>query len=316
MNYTLHQLLIFLKVTELKSITKASEQLFLSQPAVSIQLKNFLDQFKEPLLEIIGKKVFVTDFGNEVVLHAKEIMEHVEEIKNKSLANEGFLYGTLKIAVVSTGKYVMPYFLSEFLNIHKEIKLEMDVTNKENVIESLKNNKVDFALVSIVPDSLMIDSIDLMPNIMFMIGNENIEIDSENSMEILLKKFSLIFRENGSGTRLTLEKYIKEKKLNVQKKIELQSNEAVKQAILANIGISLMPILGLKNELQNKTLKIIPSENFPLKTNWQLIWLKEKKLSYLSKSYISFIKENKNHIIEEKFNWIKNYYNLLNIKFK
>lgn len=310
MNYTLHQLLIFLKVTELKSITKASEQLFLSQPAVSIQLKNFLDQFKEPLLEIIGKKVFVTDFGNEVVLHAKEIMEHVEEIKNKSLANEGFLYGTLKIAVVSTGKYVMPYFLSEFLNIHKEIKLEMDVTNKENVIESLKNNKVDFALVSIVPDSLMIDSIALMPNIMFMIGNENIEIDNENSMEILLKKFSLIFRENGSGTRLTLEKYIKEKKLNVQKKIELQSNEAVKQAILANIGISLMPILGLKNELKNKTLKIIPSENFPLKTNWQLIWLKEKKLSYLSKSYISFIKENKNHIIEEKFNWIKNYYNL------
>lgn len=309
MNYTLHQLLIYLKVTELKSITKASEQLYLSQPAVSIQLKNFLDQFKEPLIDIIGKKVFVTDFGKEVALHAKEIMEHVEEIKNKSLAIDGFLYGTLKIAVVSTGKYVMPYFLSGFLNIHKEIKLEMDVTNKENVIESLKNNKIDFALVSIVPDNLLIDSIDLTPNIMFMTGNENIDIEKEESLELLLKKYSLIFRENGSGTRLTFEKYIKEKKINVKKKIELQSNEAVKQAILANIGISLMPIIGLKNELSNQTLKIIPCKNFPLKTNWQLIWLKEKKLNFLSRSYINYLKENKNQIIEEKFNWIKNYYN-------
>lgn len=308
MNYTLHQLQIFLKVTDLKSITKASEQLFLSQPAVSIQLKNFLDQFKEPLLEIIGKKVYVTDFGEEVAKHVRTIFEQTEEIKNKTLAFDGFLFGTLKIAVVSTGKYVIPYFLSDFLNHNKEVKLEMDVTNKENVIDSLRKNLVDFAFVSIVPENILIDSIDLMPNVMYMIGNNSIEIEEDESLEMILKKHSIIFRENGSGTRLTLEKFIKENKINIQKKIELQSNEAVKQAILANIGISLMPIIGLKNELYNQSLKILPLKNLPLKTNWKLIWLKDKKLSFLTKSYIEYLKLNKNQIIEDKFNWFKKYY--------
>ena len=308
MNYTLHQLQIFLKVTDLKSITKTSEQLFLSQPAVSIQLKKFLDQFKEPLLEIIGKKVYITDFGEEVAKHVRTILEQTEEIKNKTLALDGFLFGTLKIAVVSTGKYVIPYFLSDFLNHNKEVKLEMDVTNKENVIDSLKKNLVDFAFVSIVPENIFIDFIDLMPNVMYMIGNNSIEIEEE-SLEMISKKHSIIFRENGSGTRLTLEKFIKENKINIQKKIELQSNEAVKQAILANIGISLMPLIGLKNELSNESLKILLLKNLPLKTNWKLIWLKDKKLSFLTKSYIEYLKSNKQQIIEEKFNWLGKYYN-------
>ena len=137
MHYTLHQLQVFLKITELKSITKASEALFLTQPAVSIQLKNFQDQFEIPLTEIIGRKLYVTDFGNEIALAAQNIVNEVYAINYKTLAFKGQLSGRLKISIVSTAKYIMPYFLTDFLKINSEIELLLDVTNKAKVIESL-----------------------------------------------------------------------------------------------------------------------------------------------------------------------------------
>ncbi len=111
MNYTINQLRIFLRITETKSITKAAEELHLTQPAVSIQLKNFQDQFDIPLTEIIGRKIYITDFGREIAVAAENILNQVYEINNKTLAHKGQLTGRLKISVVSTGKYVMPYFL-------------------------------------------------------------------------------------------------------------------------------------------------------------------------------------------------------------
>ena len=134
MNYTLHQLQIFLKITQTKSITKAAEELFLSQPAVSIQLKNFQDQFDIPLTEVVGRKLYVTDFGKEIAIVAERILNEVQNINFKTLAFKGQLSGKLRLSVVSTGKYVIPFFLSEFLKEHDGIELVMDVTNKSKVI--------------------------------------------------------------------------------------------------------------------------------------------------------------------------------------
>ena len=114
MNYTLNQLRIFLKVVQTESVTKAAEELFLTQPAVSIQLKNFQDQFDIPLTEVVGRKIYITDFGREIAEAAENIINHVHAINYKTLAYKGQLTGQLKISVVSTGKYVMPFFLSKF----------------------------------------------------------------------------------------------------------------------------------------------------------------------------------------------------------
>src|SRR6056297_3295191 len=130
MNYTLHQLQVFLKVTEKGSITKAAEKLYLTQPAVSIQLKNFQDQFSIPLTEVVGRKLYVTDFGMEIAEAARKIIDEVDAINYKTLSYKGKLSGKLKISVASTGKYVMPYFLSEFMKEHTGVDLIMDVTNK------------------------------------------------------------------------------------------------------------------------------------------------------------------------------------------
>jgi len=151
MNYTLHQLQIFVRVAQTGSITRAAEELHLTQPAVSIQLKNFQDQFDIPLTEVVGRQLFVTEFGNEIAHTAEQIIQQVNTIKAKTMAYKGELAGRLKISVVSTGKYVMPYFLREFIQQHTGVELQMDVTNKSKVIESLEANSVDFALVSILP---------------------------------------------------------------------------------------------------------------------------------------------------------------------
>jgi DNA-binding transcriptional LysR family regulator len=207
------------------------------------------------------------------------------------------------MAVVSTGKYVMPYFLSEFLGQHPMVELKMDVSNKQQVKQSLKNNEIDFALVSIMPDDLHLNKIDLIDNKLYMVGQ------SKKNQNERPKKISdcspLIYREKGSGTRQTMEKFIERKKIQPIKPIELTSNEAVKQAILSGMGYSIMPIIGIKNELNNGQLEIISIPGLPIRTVWRLVWLSEKKLSVIAEQYLKHVKTKRNEIISKHFSWLE-----------
>lgn len=307
MKYTLNQLQIFLKIVQTQSVTKASEELHLTQPAVSIQLKNFQDQFDIPLTEVVGRKIYITDFGKEIALVAENIINQVYAINYKTLAYKGQLTGRLKISVVSTGKYVMPYFLTDFMQQHAGIELMMDVTNKNKVIESLENNEVDFALVSILPNTLNIEKLDLLQNKLYLIGSTETKLKKASSTKEVFNDLPLIFREKGSGTRQTMEGFIDKNNLSVLKKMELTSNEAVKQALLAGLGYSIMPLIGIKNELHNNELQIIPIKGLPIKTTWSLIWLKGKKHSPVSKSFLEHLKTQKTQIVHDKFSWYELY---------
>jgi DNA-binding transcriptional LysR family regulator len=306
MTYTLHQLEIFRKIAELKSVTKASEQLFLTQPAVSIQLKNFQNQFNLPLFEVVGRKLYITEFGEEISETAFKILEQVEAINYKSAIFEGKLAGKLKIAMVSTAKYVMPYFLADFIKENEMVDLTMDVTNKMAVIRSLENNECDFALVSTIPEKLNIERIELMKNKLYFVVKKDYDTTKKTVLNDLNKSL-FIFRENGSATRLTMERYLIKHKITIHKKMELRSNEAVKQAVIAGLGISIMPIIGIKNELQNGDLQILNIEDLPIETYWNLIWLKSKNLSSVAKAFKKHIEKNKEKVINEQFNWFYNY---------
>ncbi len=307
MNYTLHQLQVFLKITQTKSITKAAEELFLTQPAVSIQLKNFQDQFEIPLTEIQGRKLYVTDFGQEIALAAERILNEVHAINYKTSTHKGQLAGRLKVSVVSTGKYIMPYFLTNFLKQHQGIELLMDVTNKSRVIESLERNEVDFSLVSVLPEKLATSGIQLMQNKLYVVSDTRMKFNKGPYDKKVFEELPLIYREEGSGTRVVMERYIEKNKLPVRKKMELTSNEAVKQAVMAGLGCSIMPLIGLKNELESKELQVIPVKGFPLTSNWQLIWLKNKTFSPAAQAYLEYVRQEKEQIIKENFNWYENY---------
>jgi DNA-binding transcriptional LysR family regulator len=305
MNYTLHQLQIFLKITEKQSITKASVELHLTQPAVSIQLKNFQDQFDIPLTEVVGRKLYITEFGKEISMAAQRILEEVATINHKTLAYKGQLSGKLKIASVSTGKYIIPFFLTDFIKKHKGIDLVLDVTNKSRVIEAMENNEVDFSLVSLLPDKLNTEQIPLLKNKLFVVTKNDKKI--KNNRKHFFENNPILFREKGSGTRIVMEKFLEESEIKVNNKIELTSNEAVKQSILAGLGSSIMPLIGIKNELLNKELQILPFEGFPIETTWYLTWLKGKKFSPVAQEYLNFILKEKEHIIQKTFGWYEQF---------
>jgi DNA-binding transcriptional LysR family regulator len=300
MNYTISQLKIFLKVVKHGSVTKAADELHLTQPAVSIQLKNFQKNFTYALTEIINKKLFVTDFGKEIALAAENIISDLETINYKSIGYNNVLSGKLKISIISTGKYIMPFFLADFLQQHSSIDLELDVTNKAKVVNSLEKNEIDFALVSILPENIQIKKVDLMENKLMLVGNKK-TAQILQQQKFNLDTIPLIYREIGSGTRQTMEQFIQKNKLQAKKKITLTSNEAVKQAIIAGMGVSIMPIIGIKNELASGKLEVIPIKGLPIVTTWSLIWLKEKKLSAIAQAYIDFLKLHKESISEVHF---------------
>lgn len=307
MHYTIHQLKIFTKINEYQSITKASEELCLTQPAVSIQLKKFQEQFTIPLTEVIGRQLYVTDFGIEIAATASKILEQLEAIEYKTKAYQNHLAGILKISSASTGKYVMPYFLYDFLNLHRGIDLKMDVTNKSYVIESLKANEIDMALVSVIPEELDTNQIELIKNKLYLVGSPKIHQKIKKSNKKFFSEHPLLFREEGSATRNAMEKFIHEQKLPVYKKIVLTSNEATKQAVIAGLGYSIMPLIGIKNELRNGDLEIIPVKGLPITTDWNLIWLKSKNLSPAASAFLEFLKHEKERIKNEIFDWYEKY---------
>jgi len=302
MNYTLNQLQIFLKVVQTTSITKAAEELNLTQPAVSIQVKNFQAQFEIPLLEIIGKKIYITDFGKEIALSAESILDQVYAINYKTMAFKDQLVGRLKVSIVSTGKYVLPYFLSNFLKLNPGVEISIDVTNREKVGKSLLENEVDFSLVADLPDTQHYAYIDILPNDLFLFGNrETALLNPTFKYHEFKNELPLIFRENGSATRKAMEIYLKSQGISFLKKIELVSNEAVKQAVIAGLGYSIMPIIGLKNELKTGALIIMPRKGLPISSTWKLIWHKDKTPSPIAQAFMTYVLEHSEEIKKQYF---------------
>lgn len=291
MNYTLHQLKIFVEVAKFRSITKAANEMNMTQPALSIQLKQFQQQFDIPLVELIGKKIQITDFGETVLEIAKNILDEVDLLKYKTKAYSGFLTGKLKISTVSTGKYVIPYYLSGFTQQHKGIDLVLDVSNKDLTMKMLRSNEIDFAFVSVLPNNIDVYEEPLLENKLFKVINPKYNLND----------LPIIFREEGSATRTLMTEFLGVS--NERKSLQLTSNEAVKQAIIAGLGYSILPLIGLKNELINQTLTIVPTEGLPISTYWRLIWLKNKKLSPIAQEFLQYIKENKQTIVQENFSW-------------
>lgn len=305
MNYTLHQLKVFVEIVQKQSVTKASKVLFLSQPAVSIQLKKFQDQFPLPLTEVVGRKLYVTNFGKEIAITAQRILDEVSTIDHKTKEYQGKLAGKLTLSCVSTGKYVLPYYISGFVNQHEGIDFSIDVTNKQNVIKDLEQNKVDFALVSVLPNHLALETLPLLKNSLYLVGGKEREADRKGKTSAIFQEQPLLYREKGSATRNAMETFIDGKNVSVQKKIELTSNEALKQAVIAGLGYSIMPMLGIKDTVDTGEIKIINHTGLPIHTQWNIVWLKNKSLSLVATAFIEYLRTEKDTIKAKYFDWVE-----------
>lgn len=308
MNYSLHQLHVFQKVVDNKSITRASEQLNMTQPAVSIQLKNLQQQFEIPLTEVIGRQLYITDFGMKIYEIAGRILEDVERIDAQRRAFKGLLQGRLRVASVSTGKYVFPYYLTDFLKTYPDVVLELDVTNKQEVVEALDNNQVDFAFLTMPPEQIQLEKKVLMANYLFLIGaSDHAFAQQKRLSQRWWNELPLIYREKGSGTRHQMENYFNEKQLHPSIRSQLKSNEAVKQALMAGLGFSIISLVSLKNELALDQLKIIKVNDLPLESDWQLVWRKQKMLTPVAAAFLEYVEKENERIYKEHFAWQEAY---------
>ena len=158
-----------------------------------------------------------------------------------------------------------------------------------------------------MPKNMQLNKLELMQNQLCLIGNTDKKFKEKIYDKKIFETIPLIYREEGSGTRHVMEKFILKNKLPVKKKMELTSNEAVKQAVIAGMGFSIMPLIGIKTELNNKELQIIPVKGFPIKSVWNLMWLKDKGFSMVANSFLNYLKAEKQNIIKEKFDWFESY---------
>jgi DNA-binding transcriptional LysR family regulator len=169
--------------------------------------------------------------------------------------------------------------------------------------QTSEKNEIDFAFLSMLPGQIKLKKIELMHDKLFLVGNGDVKISKTATTREILESRPLIFRENGSATRLMMEKFLQRCKVDLKQKMELSSNEAVKQSLIAGLGISLMPLIGIKNELSLGHLKIIPVKGTPINTSWNLVWLAEKKLSPVASAFVDYIRQEKMAIFDRHFSW-------------
>ncbi|MGM0505713.1 MAG: LysR substrate-binding domain-containing protein [Bacteroidota bacterium] len=296
MNFTLHQLKVFGTVVRHRSMTKASNELHMTQPAVSIQIKQLQKAIGIPLIEVIGRRIHLTEAGRHLYKMQQSVSNEVELFDATVSQLKGGLEGNLTISAASTAMYFLPYLLGAFQQRYPKIQISLKVTNRDEVLDHLKNNEYDLAILTQIPDDPSIDVIPFLENPLVICSAPDHPLADESDVRVQqLKDEPIIYREPGSGTRMVLERYLVEHGIASKPIMELGTNEAVKQAIMGGIGISLISKLSLGNELELNKISILDIGNLPIMTHWSAVSKKEKKLSPVTRNFLLFLQEKNIH---------------------
>lgn len=293
---SIRQLQVFQAVYTLQSYSKAGENLGMTQPAVSSQIRQLEAACGTPLFEYIGRKLYCTDAGERVHLAIENILGEFIKLKDDLAELEGVIAGELRLVAVNTSQYILPYLLRPFLSLHPDIQINVKVMNRANAILRLNENKDDLVVMGLVPEDKPYISIPFLDNELVAIAPANHPLLSKP--KVALQEFfdsSLLIREPGSGSRLALESFCQQKKITLHSKMEFGSNDAIKHAVMAGLGVAVVPKLSILSELELGRLNIIPLPGFPLKRSWCLVYPSAKHPTPTMRAFIAFIQQNIRH---------------------
>ena len=291
MRFTLRQLSVFGAVARHKSMTKAARELHMTQPAVSIQIRKLQDSVGLPLIEITGRDLHLTEAGVELYKTHQLFETQLEAFEAAVSELKGGLTGSLTISAASTAKYFLPYLLGEFRKKFPKIEISLKVTNRDEVLQHLQANEYNLAVLTQVPEDDTIEAIPFLENPLVMCAPKGHPLVGKKAVDPLkLEGEPIIYREKGSGTRMVMEKFFRDKNLNVSPTMELGTNEAVKQAIMAEIGLSLISKLSLENELKLDKIEILDLKGFPIRTRWHALYNKERIKSPVTENFLDFLR--------------------------
>lgn len=294
---TLRQLEIFLQVAEAGSIAKAAEILNLTQPSVSIKVKKLSEAISLLIYEVIGKKLKLTEAVRKVVESGSEIFEVVGQLDDEINDLKGLKSGTLSISVDTTSKYFMPYLMGPFCEPYPGVGVGLNIGNRSTIIDRLNNNLDDLYIFSELPDSLDIVSYPFLPNPIAVIASEKHNLaDKKNLKWDDIAGVRFIMREKGSGSLYGVQNFLDANDYKMSDVMTIQSKEAIKYAIMVNMGISIISAYKLSNADTDDIVQI-DVEGFPFLSQWKMVHLKEKKLSSVAQRFLDFVLNNSRELL-------------------
>jgi DNA-binding transcriptional LysR family regulator len=314
---TLQQLRLFVAVAEQKSVTRAAEEVHLTQPAVSIQIKRLEGKIGMPLIEHIGKELHLTVAGEEVFDAAKDILERLSDLETSLNDLRGEVAGPLNIHVVSSGKYFMPHLLGSFVRRYPKVEPRLEITNRAILLSSLAKNQSDLYIMGQPPEGVAVVEYPFLENILVVVarpdhplaGKKKIPLakiakerfvgresgsGTRGKKKIPLAKIAkerFVGRESGSGTRKAVEKLFHDKGLDISAYIELDSAEGIKQGVIGGLGIGVLSKHSLRLELDAGELVILDVQGFPLRRRWYVSHREGKRLSRAAQLFLQYLQE-------------------------
>jgi DNA-binding transcriptional LysR family regulator len=290
MHVTLRQLTVFEAVARLGSYTRASEILHLSQPAVSMQIKQFEDSVGLPLFEQLGKKIHLTAAGREMYRYSQSINQLLKEANVVIEQLKGLQSGKLTISVATTASHFATRLLAAFSERYKGVTISLDITNRESLNHQLENNEPDLVIMGQPPDGVDVESTIFMENPLVMIAAASHPL--ARAKKIPLKQFDreqFVVREGGSGTRGAIQRFFDNHGVPFHTAIEMSSNEAIKQAVEAGLGLGIVSVHTLELELETGRLVLLDVEDFPIIRHWHIVQRAGKRLSPVAQAFKQFV---------------------------
>jgi DNA-binding transcriptional LysR family regulator len=296
MNITFRQMRLFLALADTLSVTKASQKMHITQPTASMQLKEMTENIGLPLFEVISKKIHLTALGKELAKTARNMTGQWEAFEQHAAQMKGLTKGNLRVAVVSTAKYFIPKLLGSFCSKYPEVDISLEILNRDGVIKRVEENSDDLYVMSRPPLHIDLEDQILMPNPLCMIAYKDHPLATKKNLRLQdLKHERFILRELGSGTRMSSDIHFKQKKFTPSLLLELGSNEAIKNAVASHLGVAVISIHALDELDYDKEISVLKLQDFPINSQWHLVYLRGKQLSPIAKAFHDHVLRETKH---------------------
>jgi DNA-binding transcriptional LysR family regulator len=290
--YTLKQIQTFLEVARQRSVSKAAERLFVTQPAVSMQIRQLEDAFGLALLEPVGRNIRLTHAGEAFLLHTQAAMGQLKDLEAQMADFVGLKKGRIDLAVVSTAKYFIPMLLVHFGKLFEGINVQLKIDNRENVLGMLARNEADLVVMGRAPADMDCEATAFATNPLTIVAPPNHPLVRRRQLPFsALADYRFVVREEGSGTRAAMERLFAEHATPLQVQMEMPSNETIKQAVMAGMGLSFLSMRTVRHELASGHIALVDIQGLPQMGHWYITHLRQKKLSPAARSFKEFLIE-------------------------
>ena len=288
--FTLRQLDVFAAVARTQSLTRAAAEVHLTQPAVSMQVKQLEESFGLPFFEPDGRGVRLTEAGRAFAEHVEEVLERVENLDELAARLRGVRSGRIRLGVVSTAKYFVPRLLAQFLRSHPGIDFRLSVHNREEILGELRGNTVDLVIMGRPPEGMDLKATPFAPNLLGIIAAPEHPLSRRRRMDLgELAEEPFIIRETGSGTRAAMERVFGEQRVKFRAAMEMTSNETIKQAVMAGLGLGFLSLHTVRTELASGRLVLLDVVGLPLRRQWYLVRRDTRRLVPAAEEFGQFL---------------------------